>query len=191
MKLTKTEVATRQLDTAIKLFFDAGDAVSIHTLAAASLTVFGDILEQIGQTSWREQTLKEYPNLTKPQFLKILRTAQNFFKHAARDHDESLEFSDTHNDAMIWIATLEWGFLNKARNHNRKERKKLSTHMSIFHLWYLATKSGDYVMPENVAKAANALFPGINRRTRSKQLSMGATALKNREGYNRRPPPSH
>lgn len=32
------------------------------------------------------------------------RDAQNFFKHADRDHEESLEFSDTDNDAIIWIS---------------------------------------------------------------------------------------
>ena len=190
MKLTKAEVATRQLDTAIKLFFDASDAVSIHTLAAASATVFADILEKTGKTSWREEIVEEHPDLTKAQVFNILRHAQNFFKHANHDPEESLEFSDTYNDAMIWIAILECGLLLKGKNHKRKERQKLSTPMSVFQLWNIATKPDDFYMPEKIITAANALFPGINERPRSEQLSIGASILTKREAYNRRPPPS-
>ena len=34
--LTKSEIAERQLQAAIKLFFSGGDTVAIHTLIAAS-----------------------------------------------------------------------------------------------------------------------------------------------------------
>ncbi len=185
MKLTEAEVATRQLDTAIKLFFDAGDAVSIHTLAAASATVFADILEKTGEKSWPEQIVEEHPDLPKSQVFNILRNAQNFFKHADRDPEKSLEFSDTYNDAMIWIATLECGLLRQSKNQKRKERKKLSTPMSVFQLWNIATKPDDFYMPEEIVTAANALFPGINERPRFEQLSIGASVLREREAYNR------
>ena len=179
MKLTKAEVATRQLDTAIKLFFDAGDAVSIHTLAGASATVFEDLLEKTGEKSWLEHIVEEHPNLTKPQVINILRTAQNFFKHADRDPEKSLEFLDTYNDALIWIATLECGLLLKGKN------KQLSTPMSVFQLWNLATKPDDFAVPEEIGTPANALFPGISERPRSEQLSIGASVLRKREAYNR------
>lgn len=190
MKLTKAEVAARQLDTAIKLFFNAGDVVSVHTLAAASATVFADILEQTGETSWREQIVEEHSDLTKSQVFNILRSAQNFFKHADLDPEESLEFSDTYNDAMIFIATLECGLLLQSKNQKRKARKKLSTPMSVFQLWNIATKPDDFYMPEAIVAAANALFPGINERPRFEQLSIGASVLRKREAYKRRPPPS-
>lgn len=186
MKLTKAEVASRQLDTAIKLFFDAGDAVSVHTLAAASATVFADILEKAGGTSWRENIVEEHRDLTKSQVFHILRNAQKFFKHADRDPEGSLEFSDLENDAIIMIATLECGLLLQGKNKKRKKRKKLSSPMSVFQLWNIATKPNDYYMPENIVGAANALFPGIVDRPRLEQLSIGATVLREREDYNRR-----
>jgi len=185
MKLTKVEVATRQLDTAINIFFDAGDVVSVHSLAAASATVLADILERTGEISWREQIVEEHPDLTKSKVFNILRNAQNFFKHADRDHQESLEFSETDNDAIIRIAILECGLLLQSKNRKGEEIKKLSTPMSIFQLWDIATKPDDFYMPEVIVAAANALFPGITERPRFEQLSIGAKVLREREAYNR------
>ena len=191
MNLTKKEVAIRQLNTAIKLFFDDGDAVSIHALAAASATVLADLLEQKGQTSWRKQIVEQYPDHTKAEIFQILRNAQNFFKHADQDFDKSLEFSDTDNDAIIWIATFECGLLIQGKDQKHNEREKLSTPISVFQLWNIATKPGDFYMPEEISAPANALFPGISERPRSVQLSIGASVLRNREAYNRRHPPDH
>ncbi len=185
MKLTKYEVATRQLDTAIKLFFDAGDAVSIHTLAAASATVFADILENTGKTSWREQIVKNYSDLTKPQVFDILRNAQNFFKHADRDSEEVLDFSDTFNDAIIFIATLECGLLLQSENQKYEKKQKLSIPMSVYQLWNIATKPDNFYMPKEIVAAANSLFFEIIKHPRSEQLSIGATVLREREDHNR------
>ena len=46
-------------------------------------------------------------------------------KHADRDHGESLEFSETENDAIIRIAILECGLLLK------RKKQKLSIHNVI------------------------------------------------------------
>ncbi len=190
IQLTKEEVATRQLDTAIKLFFNAGDVVSVHTLAAASATVFGDILEKRGETSWREKIVEDHPDLKKSQVYNILRNAQNFFKHARDDPDGVLEFSNTENDAVIMIATLECGLLLQAKNQNRKERKMLSTPMSIFQLWNFAIKLDDFYIPKTPLALARELFPGIKQCPRFEQLSMGAEILQKREAYNRKSPES-
>ena len=159
--------------------------MSIHTLAAASATVFADILERTGETSWREHIVEEHSYLTKSQVFNILRSAQNFFKHADHDPEDYLEFPDTYNDAMIFIATLECGLLLQSKNQKRKGIKKLSTPMSVFQLWNIATKPDDFCMPEKIVTAANALFPEINKRSGSEQLSVGASVLRKREAYNR------
>ena len=187
MKFTKVEVATRQLNTAIKLFFNAGDVVSIHTLAAASATVFADLLEKAGQTSWRQMIVEDNHDLTVTQVFDVLRNAQNFFKHADRDHEEILEFPETDNDAVIFIATLEYGLLLQNKNQKSGEQEKLSTPASVFQLWHFATKLGDSYIPETPLAVAIDLFPGIKARPRFEQLSMGATILRKREVYNRNP----
>ena len=45
VKLSKEDVARRQLDQAIKLMFEGGDVVSVHTLASAASQVFADLLK--------------------------------------------------------------------------------------------------------------------------------------------------
>ena len=180
VRLTKCAVATRQLDTAIKLFFNAGDIVSIHTLAAASATVFADLLEQAGHQSWRQKIVEENPHLTRRQIIDALREAQNFFKHADRDPEATFEFSDLSNDAMIFIATLECGLLIGAENKKRPEQKKLSTSMSVFQLWHIATKPDELNLPEPQVVSANSLFPNIRSLPRFEQLSFGSSVLKER-----------
>ena len=48
MQLSKLEAARRQLETAIKLYFEYGDEVSIHALAAAAYSLIRDINEHRG-----------------------------------------------------------------------------------------------------------------------------------------------
>lgn len=187
MEFTKLEVASRQLDTAIKLFFNASDVVSVHTLAAASATVFADILDKSGEKSWRKQIIEDHQNeLTKAQVLNILRDAQNFFKHAKSDPEGVLEFNETVNDYVIWVATLEAGLLGLKQKGN--DRKKLSTPISVFQFWYMATKPDEFKMPENISAAKNEMFPGLNKLPRFAQLERGATVLKEREAEKRMEP---
>jgi hypothetical protein len=86
-RISKLDAARRQLDTAIKLFFDNEDGLSVHTLAYASFKVLFDIYpvhqdddfaakidELISQIGWK----------------RFNQTA-NFLKHADRDPHESLK----------------------------------------------------------------------------------------------------
>jgi hypothetical protein len=43
MTIDKAEAARRQLETAIDLYFDNADSLSVHTLAFASLKVLFDL----------------------------------------------------------------------------------------------------------------------------------------------------
>jgi len=45
-KLSKLNVAKRQLETAIKLYFNDNDPVSIHTLACAAREILSDLNEK-------------------------------------------------------------------------------------------------------------------------------------------------
>ena len=52
-KLTKLEVAERQLRVAIRLFFERKDAVAVHTLAAASRDLLNDLAKRKGGKVFR------------------------------------------------------------------------------------------------------------------------------------------
>lgn len=90
-RVSKLEAARRQLEEAIEVFFRQGDMVAVHTLAAAAL----DILRDLGRPKGLGSIVKDSP-LVLPEkqreVREIFNAAQNFFKHANRDPEETLEF---------------------------------------------------------------------------------------------------
>lgn len=51
LKISKLDAAKRQLETVIRMYFNSGDPVSIHTLAAAGYNLIRDINSNRGGTS--------------------------------------------------------------------------------------------------------------------------------------------
>ena len=94
IKISKIDAARSQIDTAVYLYFDYGDPVSIHTLATASFEILRDLDKHGSNTG----TFYDYlAQSIQPDYYKVaietLREAQNFFKHANRDPKATLEFS--------------------------------------------------------------------------------------------------
>ncbi len=95
--LDKVQAAWRQLATAIDLFFQSGDVVSIHTLATAAAELLHDVAEHRGSPV----TVPSFDSLilafVKPErqhdVRRLLRRPQNFFKHADKDATETLVFN--------------------------------------------------------------------------------------------------
>ena len=187
MKLDKEQVASQQLDTAIELMFDGGDIVSVHTLASASSTIFADLLNAEGAKAWRDEIVECFPG-KKQEVVRVLREAQNFFKHAEKDPDAVLEFDEVTNDETMIIATLEYAELLRL---DKNARKKITTPMSVFQMWYFA-KAPDalLLLPEKLGKhivdQAQKLFPHLKRYPRFHQLALGAKALKERRAKKQR-----
>lgn len=48
LKISKLDAAKRQLETAIRLYFNEADPISIHTLAGAAHTILSDINKKYG-----------------------------------------------------------------------------------------------------------------------------------------------
>lgn len=106
--ITKLAAAEKQIDTAIRLFFENRDHLSAYTLANASREITDDIIQQrkdeifeaesarLGdpekvRLSYREQ----FRDCIKPEFfecwLRLSRKRRNFLKHADRDPDGQME----------------------------------------------------------------------------------------------------
>ncbi|MFZ2168014.1 MAG: hypothetical protein WAW61_00090 [Methylococcaceae bacterium] len=96
LNLSKPDVAKRQLTVAIRIYFDFGDEVAIHTLAAAARNVLCDLCQIKGITHplILDQLLTE---LVQPEHHKKFRTKfrdpENFLKHSDQDPDEVLSFN--------------------------------------------------------------------------------------------------
>lgn len=94
LRISRLEAAQRQIDQAIRLHFQRGDCISIHTLAAAGLQILRDIAKQKGLPTFGQELLGLVrPELRKRVWNKI-REAEGFFKHADQGPvDLEIEFS--------------------------------------------------------------------------------------------------
>jgi len=83
LKIKKLDAAKSQLETAILLFFDDGDPISIHTLACAAY----DIIDGVNQhRGGKEMWVKRrYTQLRGRPTRADINDVQNFLKHADRD----------------------------------------------------------------------------------------------------------
>lgn len=107
--ITKIDAAERQLNTAIRLFFENRDHLSSYTLAVASREITDDILAKQSDEIFRRElarvggdvTKVHYPyrermrDLVKPEHykdaIKLFNKRQNFLKHADKDPDSEMK----------------------------------------------------------------------------------------------------
>jgi len=91
--VTKLDVARRQLGTAIRLWFQDADPVAVHTLAYAAYEIIHVLSKK--RDPYRD-TLIFDADMIKDEYLRDwnikVRKSANFFKHADRDSEDSLEF---------------------------------------------------------------------------------------------------
>lgn len=169
VSLSKQEVARRQLVTAINLFFDHGDSVSIYTLGQAAWEVLDALCKNQEKIRIREE-IKKVNSLTSKEVYKISTYGRNFFKHADKDPEATLEgFKDEFNDLVLFAASYDY---TQISGHSPIE-------LQLFKLWYFAVypekapKEGF----EDIIEAANENFPDIQKETRAKQKLAGKERL--------------
>lgn len=90
-KVTKLDVARRQLDEAILMFYEKRDTVSIHALASGASQVLADLCKHRGIPAWTRSK-----DMVKPGRWKEWRAAvtkfEAFFKHADTDPNDTCDF---------------------------------------------------------------------------------------------------
>jgi len=105
--ISKLDVAKRQLEIAIRLYFNFDDPVSIHTLTAAAYNVLRDLNKGRGNDP---VLVKEWfvKHLIKPEkqkeYKKLMNEAENFFKHADKDPGETYAFRPRQTEILLWEA---------------------------------------------------------------------------------------
>jgi hypothetical protein len=101
--LINKELAARgQLQTAIALWFNYGDPVSIHTLAAAAQGILQGLVGKNHRYPHMRQWIKKFP----PRVQKLIRNPQNFFKHAWTDAKVAELYQPQIGDWIIADAAL-------------------------------------------------------------------------------------
>jgi hypothetical protein len=167
--VTKFEAATRHLNAAIRFLFEGEDSLVVHSLAASAANVFSDLVEnRDSQKSWR-QLMREDHGFSSAELRHVLHRSWNFFKHADRDPNETLDFNADETEHLIFYATVECG-----------EYGVTSTEMQLFQLWFIASGRLHLAEAEDLHLAVDQLFPGLEEMSREAQFREGAKALRMR-----------
>jgi hypothetical protein len=105
IKVKKMDAARRQLKTAVRLWFDDSDPVSVHTLALAAYGILHTIPRKRGESGLLFDSFaikKEMRN----DWAKLLREQANFFKHADRDPEGEVSFALFANEVFILFSIM-------------------------------------------------------------------------------------
>ena len=148
LTISKLDAAKRQLETYIRLYFHSGDPVAMHTLAAAAFGIICDLNEKRSGTPTLHDRIFEN---VKPEYKKMLRDklneAQNFFKHADRDHEATLDFNPDSTEFMAMDACSKYSELTG----------ELPPLFQIFNGWIMITHQDIFTFPvDQRAKLENA-----------------------------------
>ncbi|MBM3544979.1 MAG: hypothetical protein FJX44_10845 [Alphaproteobacteria bacterium] len=126
--MTKLQAARRQLVTAIRLFFDDREPVSVHTLAHASWEILSCLCRADGIHPFAEKTSIILEQDAR-QIRRMASRYKNFFKHADRDPGEALDdFGDLENDWVLFAAASDLKSLCD---------DKVPIEVMVFFIWYL------------------------------------------------------
>jgi hypothetical protein len=103
--ITKLDAAERQLRQAVRRFFDEDDMIGVHTLTMAASGILNDLAKRRGiKRPFRDNSFLR-PGKEK-WWHGVLTDAQNFFKHADRDPDATLDFYPGATPFLMFDAVL-------------------------------------------------------------------------------------
>jgi hypothetical protein len=109
-RINKLDAACRQLNTAISLWFNDGDTVSIHTLACSAHQIVHDINQQRGNRDLIYDRLIYDSLKIKDEYRReanrLLKHPYNFFKHADNDAFDTVEFKPILTELFIMFTSL-------------------------------------------------------------------------------------
>ena len=165
MKLDKAKVARRQLGTALALFIDDLDPVSVHTLACAGGEIAEHLTNKAGAKPFSSHAMATFPDMDIKELRRLQRQFWNAFKHATtrdgkeRDDRKLLErFNDLQNDHTLFVGWYDYMLAAKS----------MPVEGQVFQAWYFA------LYPEklnpNIDRAQyEAIFPRLRNLSRGAQ----------------------
>lgn len=144
---TKLDAALRQLETAIILWFNEADALSIHTLVSAAYQLLYDLNKH-----YNGPPMVPDSELIKPERRKEVRAAlkkwANFLKHADNDPSETIFFNPDSNKFLLLEAAHQYLILTK-------EARPI---LHCFRIWF-ASAHPDLFESEFIDRVQKAIPP--------------------------------
>jgi len=164
IKLTKLDVAEREIVAAVQLFFDGGDQIAVHVLAAAAREITSTLCEKRGIKSFLDDVKDQFPEQPKRDLYKMMTRHANFFKHANEDPDAVLEdFLTTETESVLFIACHDFGRLCGGK----------PVEADAFELWFLALH-----IPARLPTVASMfLLPDFTGKSHAQQVEAGKGLL--------------
>lgn len=146
-RVTKLDVAYRQLNQAIELFFERRDPVAVHSLAAAAHQILTDLGNVKGLTNF----IKNNPAIREDkrnEWIRINNEPYNFIKHADRDPEGEFAFRPAVTPIFILDALQLYQQLTKTLPYT----------LNVFLIWFNAAHpdvvAGPYKETAEQAKQA-------------------------------------
>ena len=102
INISKLDVAKRELDHTIKLFFNYGDFVIIHLTICAAEDILSGIGKSSGVTSIKDELKKNIKPEKQKYVMDKINAPYNFFKHANHDPDKLLMFNPESSEFSIF-----------------------------------------------------------------------------------------
>lgn len=100
--VSKEDVARSHLETAITLWFQDGDLVSIHSLAVNANDCFNALGKPHGMPTKMKEKMK---GLSRKQHDRIT-AAQNYCKHGEKEIDKFLRYDPAHSEVLMFDSVL-------------------------------------------------------------------------------------
>jgi hypothetical protein len=176
MPLTPFLVARSQLLTAIDLFFEDRDPVSVQALAGNAREILESLCRLRGIEPMTELLLRDHPGRPKKDIYAALNLYRNCFKHvgdteATRKDDQLTlnQFDDTKNEFLLYICVEDYLRL----------RKKAPVAMQIVLAWFSEVHPES--LQQGVAEQFPGRFPGILEVNRDQQKRAGLSFLRQLE----------
>lgn len=162
--ITKLNAARRQLVTALRLFFEGRDPVSVYALAHAAMEVLDALCGHNGKTAFLDQIACDN-RFTRDEAVRIAEYGKNFFKHADRDPEATLnDFYDGRNDGVFFVAIQDL----KTLQDNR-----LPLEAQAFETWFAAAFPEKVVGGrEDYLELIEELYPNFRTKSREELKQM-------------------
>lgn len=158
----KLDAARRQLGTALSLFIDDLDPVSVHCLACGGGELAEHMVKRSGGSAFVDHAMEVDPELDERSVARLRNKYWNAFKHAKtrsgleRADDVLLEgFSDEQNDHSLLVGWLDLG----------EAMGCMPIEAQVFQVWYFALYP-EKLAPEFNPEAILGLFPDLKTRDR-------------------------
>lgn len=163
--MEKLEIARRQLGTALFLFVQNADPVSVHCLACGGGEIAEGLAKQTSGESFIDGIRQNFPDTSFREIKSIRNKYWNAFKHLTKKdgidrEDEYLlkEFSDDQNDAALLVGWWDYA----------QTGAPLPIEAQVFQVWFFA-QNLDRLAPDADTEPYTQMFKNIGAMDRSKK----------------------